>query len=89
MAKWVDITNSAAEPWLGIDKSIKINYLINEAFGNKQTEGPSQEFYKILGVCFNTVHAVFLGIFGYIQKVPFYNIDSWLNELRGGTDRYA
>ena len=30
---------------------------------NKQTEDLSWEFYQILGVCFNTVRAVFLEIF--------------------------
>ena len=40
---------------------------------------PSREIYRILGVCFNAVRAVFLEISGYIQtyiqKVSFYNID--------------
>ena len=32
---------------------------------NNEAEGPSWKFYKILGVCFNTVGAVFPEIFGY------------------------
>ena len=35
--------------------------------GNKQTEGTSWKFYKILGVCLNPVYAVFIEIFEYIH----------------------
>ena len=50
----------------------------------KNPEGPSREFYRILGVCFNAAHTVFLEISGYIhtdiqtniQKVSFYNIEA-------------
>ena len=35
--------------------------------GNKQAEGNSWEFYKIIDVCFNAVCAVFHEVFGYIQ----------------------
>ena len=35
--------------------------------GNKQTEFPSREFYKKLGVCFNALRATFVEIFRYIH----------------------
>ena len=55
-------------PGLGLNKSLKIDYQINEAFcRKKQTEGSSWEFDRILGICFNTVRAVFLEILGYIH----------------------
>ena len=44
-----------------------INKLMRSSVGYKQTEARSQEFYTILGVCFNDVCAVFLEVFGYIQ----------------------
>ena len=42
--------------WLGLNKLFKI-----------KQKGPRWEFYKISEICFNTVRAVLLEIFGYIQ----------------------
>ena len=68
LIKWNILSLNSNNEFLarfGLNKSVNSFQLIK--LRKNKPEGPSREFYRILGVYFNAVRAVFLEIFRYIQ----------------------